>query len=331
MFFENHALSVAGSAWHMMSSPLFRSLVALVGILLAITPASALQKLKVGVLPISESLPAILADKQGFFAAEGLQVEFTKFDSGAIALPILQSGRLNIVLSSTISTLEAIEQGLDVKILAPGAVVRETSPDATAALVVRKGFLKSIKDLEGKRIAANVINSSAWLHAVAALEKRGLDRSKLRFVEVPFPQMNDPLLNGQVDAILQVDPFRYALLQSGRAEVVSWVYPEAAPGADITQYIALTPWVEKNRDIVAKFVRALGKGIQFAISNETALREANVQFTNLTPSLKDKVQLPKFGTAVNASGLAHTMDMMRKYGLLSKQVDVSPHIFRITP
>jgi pimeloyl-ACP methyl ester carboxylesterase len=144
-------------------------------------------------------------------------------------VPVLQSGRIDIAFSNTVSTLQAIEQGLDAILLAPGAVVRASPPDTTTALIVRKGAVNTLKDLEGKRVAVNVINSSAWLHAVAALEKHGVDRTKVRFTEVPFPQMNDPLLNGQLDAVVQVEPFRSALMATDKAEIVSWTYVETAP------------------------------------------------------------------------------------------------------
>jgi NitT/TauT family transport system substrate-binding protein len=292
-------------------------------------PASAQEKIKVGILPFSETLASVVADKKGFFKAEGLDVEFTKFDSGALAVPVLQSGRIDIALSNTVTTLQAIEQGLDAIVLAPGAVVRASPPDTTIALVVLKdGGIKSPKDLEGKRVGVNVINSSAWLHAVAALDKAGVDRSKVRFTEVPFPQMNDPLLNGQLDAIGQVDPFRSALMATGKTEIISWPYVETAPNTDITQYIALKPWVDKNRATVAKFVRAVIKGAQFIAANEAEAREINAQFTNLNPALKDKVLLPRFGTEVSLKDFMHTMEMMQKYGLLKKPIDVSARIFK---
>src|SRR5262249_14188971 len=184
-----------------------------VAVVVLVTPSAALaqEKIKLGLLPFSESLAAVIADKQGFFKAEGLEVESAKFDSGALAVPVLQSGRMDIVLSSTVSTFQAIEQGLDAMVLAPAAVVRAAPPYTTTALIVKKGAIRSVKELEGKRIAVNVINSTAWLHAVVLLDKHGVDRSKVRFTEVPFPQMNDPLLNGQLDAVVQVEPFRSAL------------------------------------------------------------------------------------------------------------------------
>jgi NitT/TauT family transport system substrate-binding protein len=297
------------------------------GALLSPSTAAAQETIKLGLLPFSESLAAVIADKQGYFKDAGIAVEIAKFDSGAIAVPVLQSGRMDIVLSNTVATFQAIEQGLDAVVLAPGAVVRTTTPDTTTAVMARKGAIASPKDLEGKRIGVNVINSTAWLHAVAWLEKHGVDRTKVRFSEVPFPQMNDPLLNGQLDAIVQVEPFRSALMATGNAEIVGWPYVETAPDTDITQYIALTSWVQKNRALAAKFVAAVTKGAQFAAANEAATRDINVQFTNLNPALKDKVLLPRLGTAINLKEMNHTLAMMQKYGLVKTPVDLSRRVF----
>jgi NitT/TauT family transport system substrate-binding protein len=298
----------------------------LVALLLPSFPASAQEKIKLGLLPFSESLAAVIADKEGFFKEEGIEVEVSKFDSGAIAVPVLQSGRIDIVFSNSVATLQAIEHGLDAVVIAPGAVVRATPPDTTSAVMVLKGSMHSLKDLEGKRIAVNVINSSLWLHIVAAMDQQGVDRSKVRFTEIPFPQMNDPLLNGQIDAISQVQPFSIMLLATGKAEVLSWPYPETAPGTDITQYIALTSWVEKNHALAVKFARAVANGARFARENEAATRDINQQFTNLNPALKDTVLLPLFGTGVNLDAMNHTMEMMHKYGLLKAPVDLSKHV-----
>jgi len=291
--------------------------------------AMAQIKLRVGLLPFSEALGAVIADRQGFFKAEGIEIEVSKFESGALAVPVLQSGRIDIAFSNTVATLQAMEQGLDAVVLAPGAVVRSAPPDTTTALIARKGSLSSLKDLEGKRVAVNVINSTTWLHAVAALEQHGVDRSKVRFTEVPFPQMNDPLLNGQLDAVLQVEPFRSALMATDKAEILIWTYVETAPKSDITQYIALTPWVEKNRDTAVKFARAVNKGAQFARSNEAATRDINVAYTGLNPALKDKVLLPELGTAVNVAGMARTMELMQKYGLLKAPIDIGRRVLAL--
>jgi NitT/TauT family transport system substrate-binding protein len=290
--------------------------------------AQAQDKLRVGILPFSESLGAVMADKLGYFKAEGIEVEMSKFNSGALALPLLQAGKLDIAFSNTVSTLQALEQGLDGTILAPGAVVRPQSPDSTSALIVLKGAMKSPKELEGKRIAVNVINSSAWLYVTAYLDKHGVDRSKVRFVEIPFPQMNDPLLNKQVDMISQVEPFSTIMLDSGKVDALGYSYVEAQPNGDITQYIALTDWVKKNPGLAQRFARAIRKGADYvnAPANQAAVREANMQFTNLAPALKDRVNMPRMGTAISTEEMRKTMNMMLKYGLLKTPVDLNGRV-----
>jgi len=299
---------------------------------LCLTPtAQAQDKIRLGILPFSESLGAVMADKLGYFKAEGIAVTMSKFNSGALALPLLQAGKLDIAFSNTVSTLQALEQGLDGTILAPGAVVRMQAPDSTSALLVLKGTLKSPKDIEGKRIAVNVINSSAWLYVVAYLDKHGIDRSKVRFVEIPFPQMNDPLLNQQVDLISQVEPFSSVMLESGKVDALGYSYVEAQPNGDITQYLALTEWVKKNPALAQRFARAIRKGSEYvnAPANHAAVREANMQFTNLAPALKDRVAMPRMGTAVNLDEVRKTMNLMLKFGLMKQSVELNGRVLTV--
>ena len=136
-------------------------------------------------------------------------------------------------------------------------------------------------------------------------------------------------MNGQLDAVAQVEPFRSALMATGKAEIVSWTYVETAPNSDITQYIALAPWLEKNRATAEKFARAVIKGAQFANANEAATRDINQQFTGLNPALKDTVLLPRFGTAVNVGETTRTMELMRKYGLLKTPIDISRRVLMV--
>src|SRR5436190_1032915 len=212
-----------------------RMLLAILGSIAALAltgQVQAQQKVRLGVLPFSESLGAIVADQQGFFKAEGLNVEISNVGSGAQGVPLLLSGRIDIVFTNTVTTLQALEQGLDATILAPGAVARSQGPD-TGAILVLKGTTPN--DLKGRRVAVNVINSTAWMYMSAFLDKHGIGRDQVRFVEIPFPQMNDALLNKQVDAIVQVEPFTSVVTQTGKVDVAGYLYIEAQPNADITQ------------------------------------------------------------------------------------------------
>jgi NitT/TauT family transport system substrate-binding protein len=141
--------------------------------------------------------------------------------------------------------------------------------------------------------------------------------------------MNEPLLNKQVDAIFQVEPFRTVIEDTGKVNALAYPYVEAQPNADITQYIALTSWVKQNPDLAKRFARAIIKGAEFANAHEAVAREANQQFTNLAPEFKDRVTLPLLGNSVNVAELHKTMALMLKYGLLKKSVDLNGRVLAV--
>lgn len=287
--------------------------------------AHAQDKIRLGLLPFSESLGAVMADKLGFFKDENIDVEISLFNSGAISLPLIQAGKLDIALSNTISTLQVMEQGMNVSILAPAGVIKEQAAGSTSALMMLKGAMKSPKELEGKRIGVNVINSSAWLYVMAYLDKYGVDPNKVRFLEIPFPQMNAPLLNGQIDLIFQAEPFVTVLKDSGKVDVLGDAYSDVQPNGEITQYLAQADWVKSNPDLARRFVRAVRKGSEYVNSaaDQASIRETNMQFTHLNPELKDRVPLPKLGIAVNLPEMRKTQDLMLKYGLMKKPVAIT--------
>ncbi|HEX5370192.1 MAG TPA: hypothetical protein VFY10_12325, partial [Dehalococcoidia bacterium] len=132
----------------------------------------------------------------------------------------------------------------------------------------------------------------------------------------------------QVDAIGQVEPFRTILQGTGKAKVLGFAYVEVQPNADITQFLALTPWVQKNRAAARKFAQAIIQGAQFLNANEAAAREANLEFTKLNPALKDKVMLPRFATAVSAQEIQRTQELMMRYGLMKHPINVAQRVLQ---
>ena len=120
--------------------------------------------------------PFYLAEKMGYFKAEGLNVEFVPLPSAALMIAPLGAGQLDAGGGAISAGLyNAVGRGIDLRIVAdlgsdpPGfgfqtLVVRNS--------LIASGGYKSVKDLKGKRIAitARGISTSAL---VAALLKTG--------------------------------------------------------------------------------------------------------------------------------------------------------------
>jgi len=54
----------------------------------SISPSAALTNVKVGYIPITSFGPIYLAQEQGYFARQGIEVELVKFQSGAATLAL---------------------------------------------------------------------------------------------------------------------------------------------------------------------------------------------------------------------------------------------------
>src|SRR5262249_50044493 len=88
-------------------------------------------------------LPAIVADRRGFFAQEGLKVDFIGSGASARSLQQVAAGSANIGSSSMVDSIRAIGAGADVKIFLNSLAV------GTHSLVAAK-TIKSVAELRGK-------------------------------------------------------------------------------------------------------------------------------------------------------------------------------------
>ena len=86
--------------------------------------------------------------------------------------------------------------------------------------------------------------------------KKGVDTSKIEFLEIPFPQMADALFQKRVDAVWNVEPFVTFMMKSGKAHLMAYPYQDNMPGMDISNYFAKESWVRANPDVARRFKRA---------------------------------------------------------------------------
>jgi NitT/TauT family transport system substrate-binding protein len=283
--------------------------------------------LSIALIPISETLAIAAAEEQGFFEEAGLTVEVQRVGSGAEAIPLLAGGRIDAMFSNTVTTLQAIQEGLDAVFLTPAGWAREDPPDTSSAVMVRADDdIDAPSDLAGRRVATNVIGSIAWLYFAEWLNQNGVPHDEVTFAEVPFPQMIDALLGGSVDAIFPPDPFRTIAEGTGEISSLGYGFIEVQPGVEISQYVTTRAWLEEHPNTARAFVSAVRRGADFINANEAEAREINVRWTGLSEELKDDVMITRLGTATNEDSIRRTMDLMLEYGLLEEELELEQYL-----
>jgi len=266
---------------------------------------------------------------QGFFRKRGLDVKVQAAAGGAVIVPAIINGSIQFGGSNVVSSMLAKSRGLPIKMIAPGTHAGGSlrKPDWAGVVVKRGSSIRTAQDLEGKTIATNTLRNVTEVTVKATLEKRGVDVSKLKWLEVDFPQMHDAVAADRVDAALIIEPFFYEAKKAGDRVIVH-PYVGTRPGMQIGSYLAHEDYIKDHPDIVRSFQLALADLSRWIARHPVATRKFLIAAAKLKRDTALHMALPVWRTEVNAAGLAKTMDLMVKYGVLARPIDVNDLIYR---
>jgi NitT/TauT family transport system substrate-binding protein len=160
------------------------------------------------------------------------------------------------------------------------------------------------------------------------LRRHGVDRKTVQFLEIPFPQMPDALLQNRLDAVWGVEPFLTIMLKSGKVRVLGYPYIDILPGMDIPAFFAKETWLKAHEDVARRFRRAFLRANQFLIDAPKAERDAWVsKFTKVKPEIVAEMNLPVFSVAFDQASLRANLELAGGQGLV-KPFDVSSMIWQ---
>jgi NitT/TauT family transport system substrate-binding protein len=289
---------------------------------------SEAQTLKVGVIPIADVAPLYLGMDQGFFEEEGLTIEPQLAEGGAAIVPSVISGDYQIGFSNTTSLIIAASKNLPVQIISQGVLAGTGPDDAWDGVIVPKGSkIKDLADLEGRTVAVNTLNNVSQIVVNTALQKAGADYTKVKYVEVPFPDMNAALESGRVDAAFQVEPGYSGGLAAG-SKTLSNAYEEFAENYTVATYFASKQYIGENRDVVDRFVRAMEKSLAYASSHDDEVRAIVGTYTEIPQEVLDKMNLPVWKADLNEPTIEQTAEKAKEYAFVEEVPSLDDLILR---
>ncbi|MGI8895497.1 MAG: ABC transporter substrate-binding protein [Casimicrobiaceae bacterium] len=170
--------------------------------------AQAVEKPKitigVGGKPLFYYLPLTIAERNGYFKAEGLDVEILDFPGGARALQALLGGSVDVVSGAFEHTITQQAKGQNIEALVmqgkyAGIVLG--MPKAKA------GSYKSPADLKGMKIGVTAPGSSTNMFVNILLAKAGLKPDAVAIIGVGATAGAVAIVKrGEIDAIANLDP-----------------------------------------------------------------------------------------------------------------------------
>ena len=163
-------------------------------------------KITIGVLKNTASLPALMADANGEFTQHNISVETKTFDSNSQLNDAIKDGTVNVAVTNLVSyaSLTSKKANANWKVIG-------TLPGYNG-LVANKKY-KSVKSLKGKTIAIDKHDSSKE-YLLSVLKKNKMKYSSIKIKQVDNQEDRvSGLKDGSIDAAVLEDP----LMSSAKA------------------------------------------------------------------------------------------------------------------
>lgn len=200
-----------------------------------------------------------VARDKGFFEAEGLKLDIRLFPSGTAATDGFRSGKVEFVASGDIPAMRLCEV-IGSKIIAP------TGYDGFSPVFMVKTSIKSPEDLRGKTFATR-IGSSGELFVQKVRDKYKLPDDAFKVINLEPTDMVAVLDRGDIDGFFWFSPFEERSMQISSSKVRLFLRGGEVDFTNEVTLAARGDLLASNPDLVKRFVRALIKGSDYAMSH----------------------------------------------------------------
>lgn len=209
--------------------------------------------------------PWYIAEEEGYFEDEGVDVTITNFEDDSQMTAALGSGDVDVANAASHSALQWLENGL------PGyiSLVLDTSLQADAILA--GDGIDDISDLEGKSIAYEE-GSVSNLLLDHALTEAGLTVDDIDSVPMAPAEAAVALQAGRVDAAVTYEP--YITDTAGADSDITTLYTAAEEPGLISDVLFVSEQaMEEKPEAVQKVIDAWGPAIDYYNSDTEAAQE----------------------------------------------------------
>jgi NitT/TauT family transport system substrate-binding protein len=228
--------------------------------------AHAIEHVNVGISNSSSDVGIFIADTNGYFRDEGLEIKIIPFDSASKMVAPMGAGEVDAGTGSAAAGLyTAYARGIHVQIVADTA----SAPPGYGhnILLVRKdliasGRYRTLQDFRGMKVALTAPGASSNSTMNEALKQWGLAFRDIEPVYLGYPAHVTALVNRGVDAGLTAEPAAtQAIAANAAVRVMSDDIIDPYHEAAVTLYSA--KFAHERQDAAMAYMRAYLKAVRF--------------------------------------------------------------------
>ena len=247
--------------------------------------------INIGVMPDVESIPFLIAQKNGYYEQEGVKVNIEHFSSAKDRDSALQSGKLDGVITDMAAVLFANEGGIKLR------MISRNDGDITLTGGEDSG-INSVAELKGKDIGLST-NTIMEYTTDRMLEAAGLKPSDVNKIAIPpLPTRLEMLQGGKVTAAILPEPMSGLAIENGALILSSTAELKNKAGAIAFMESTIFEYPEK----ISAVFRAYDKAVEY-LHTETAENYIDfiIEEQSFPAAIKDSLVLPEYHKAESPS------------------------------
>jgi NitT/TauT family transport system substrate-binding protein len=301
-----------------------------------VAPAAAQDKVKVGVFPVSSTLPYFVAVERGFFKDQNIETEMVRLIGGPPNVAAMITNQIDA--AAVLVTIE----GMNANIKKPGvamyiSVNSQNKTHQMEQFVVRKGFqAASLKDLKGAKIMsapgpANVTMAKATLAAV------GLAEGDYSIDQLDMGQHVNAMTAGTFDAGYTLEPNASTMRKLGVATTIEagviahYILGDPEANAFVGGCALTSDFIRSRPDVARRFAAAWEKAAQLINENPAEARKHLVKNTFTPEDVVDTVPMVRYFMAKDLTDKDKAdyqkfIDFSVQAGTLEQKIDVTKYL-----
>jgi NitT/TauT family transport system substrate-binding protein len=245
------------------------------------TRENQLEHLTVGAEYSQVNTLLFIAEKQGYFSDNGLNVTIQPYISGAAALGGMVAGDVNIAASSEFTVVNKILTNSNISII--GAIDRFQQINIAAR---KDRGIQNVTDLVNKSIGLTVGTSAQYFFG-RFLELNQMNHSQVKVVNIQPNHIVEALSNGTVDAVVTWQPYLYQIRNQLAGDIVEW---PAQSGQQVYSVLSATnSWLSTHNKTVTQFLGAISQAEDYLQSNQAEVKNILMSQLNYTKDYLESI------------------------------------------
>lgn len=245
------------------------------------------QEITIGIMPDVDSVPFVIAEKNGYYTKQGVQVKIIPFKSAKDRDSALQSGQLDGVVSDMVAVIFANTGGINLRMV--------SKTDGTIELMAGKDSgITSVNGLKARSVGLSS-NTVMEYSLDRMLEANQLQPGDINKVAIPqLPTRLEMLQGGKVDAAIMVQPLSSLASQDGARLLTST--DQLANKCVTISFTAET--LRDNPEEIKAVIRAYNDAVTYLQAEPPASYIDFISQTMGFPAgVKDIIKMPKYTKA----------------------------------